>query len=353
MEAIRVEGLSKFFSYRQGISRDAAMGEGHWLIGLLIAARNPRRFVTALDGISLSVEEGSFVGLLGPNGAGKTTLLKCISACLSPDRGTISVYGIDPVKDPRSVRRMISLCRSDSWVGIEHGLSVLDNLLMHGVLYGLGLADARSRAHELIELLGISHRANALPGNLSSGERQKLSLARALMMESRILLMDEPTAYLDPNARFSVKTYLRERVRESGVTAVLTTHDLSEAEDLCERVLIMDHGRLIADLSPSELRLVSQSVKQVRLIGSFDETTTGNTVCEKVSSLISRIPGVLGFRMPSSINGDVEITVTDLTSAYTVLGTLTEYGFHLQALDDGSSDIEDAYLKVVSRNAVR
>jgi lipooligosaccharide transport system ATP-binding protein len=208
-----------------------------------------------VDGIGLTVAEGECFGFLGPNGAGKTTTMRMLS-CLSPrDAGDLEVLGLDPERSPRELKRMLGVVAQDTTLDLE--LSVRENLLVYARYFDLPRATARARADELLGLMALADRADAPVEQLSGGMKRRLQIGRALINAPRLVLLDEPTTGLDPQARHAVWERLRV-LRDGGATLVLTTHYMDEAAQLCDRLVIMDHGRIVRDGRPADL--VSEEV---------------------------------------------------------------------------------------------
>jgi len=207
--------------------------------------------VTALDGLDLTVPEGTVLGLLGPNGAGKTTTVRILSTLLKPDRGECLVAGIDVALHPQRVRRVIGL--SGQTAAVDEYLTGHENLEMVGRLYHMGLVEARGRARELLERFDLAEAANRPVKTYSGGMRRRLDLAAALVISPPIIFLDEPTTGLDPRGRLGMWEVINERVR-AGTTLLLTTQYLEEADQLCDDIIVIDHGRSIAHGSPAELK---------------------------------------------------------------------------------------------------
>jgi ABC-2 type transport system ATP-binding protein len=212
-----------------------------------------RQWVTAVDGLSLEVKEGELLGLLGPNGAGKTTLMKMLCTLVLPTSGTATVNGHDVVRDEQAVKELVGLIsaeeRSFYW-----RLTARQNLEFYASLYKLPRRKVRERTEELLTLVGLSDDADVRFHGYSSGMRQRLAIARGLLSEPRVLFIDEPTRSLDPVSARDVRAFLREKVVSNGKTAVLATHNMKEAEQLCDRLVIMNHGRVVAVGSIQEIR---------------------------------------------------------------------------------------------------
>jgi ABC-2 type transport system ATP-binding protein len=221
---------------------------------LVIEASNlTKRFgrTEALAGLDLAIEPRAVVALLGPNGAGKTTFVRAVATLLRPDDGRLRVYGHDVVREGHQVRGCIGLAGQHA--AVEETMTGVENLEMVGRLYGLGRADARVRARAVIELLTLEDVADRLVRTYSGGERRRLDLGASLVGSPRLLLLDEPTTGLDPRSRIELWDAVRALARE-GTDVLLTTQYLEEADQLAARVVIIDHGRVIADGSPDELK---------------------------------------------------------------------------------------------------
>lgn len=219
------------------------------------AARHPmrREFTDSVSGVSFAVAPGEFFGLLGPNGAGKTTLFKLLSTAITPDAGTATVAGFDVVREPGEVRRRLTPVlaneRSLNW-----RLSGRENLKLFAALYGIHGARARTRIDEVLAAVELSDVGEKMVANFSSGMKQRLSIARALISEPSILLLDEPTRSLDPVSARNFRTFLREDIAgRRGCTVLLATHSSDEALGLCDRVAVLNRGRLLATGTPEKL----------------------------------------------------------------------------------------------------
>ena len=202
----------------------------------------------AVDGVDLVVAEGEIFGILGPNGAGKTTTLEMVEGLRAPDAGTIRVAGFDAVADPASVRRVIGVQLQTT--ALFDYLSAAELISLFGGLYGAPTPPAR--ADELLALVGLTEKRASRVDQLSGGQQQRLSIALALVNRPRVVFLDEPTTGLDPQARRALWATVR-GVRDGGATVVLTTHYMEEAETLCDRIAIMDRGRVIALDTPAAL----------------------------------------------------------------------------------------------------
>ena len=209
------------------------------------------RATTALAGVDLDVEEATVFGLLGPNGAGKTTLVRVLATLLAPDAGRAEVFGHDVVQDAAGVRELLGL--TGQFAAVDEILTGRENLEMFGRLFDLSAADARARADELLERFDLADAADRAARTYSGGMRRRLDLASSLLTRPRVLFLDEPTTGLDPRSRIEIWAVVRELVRE-GTTLLLTTQYLEEADQLAEQIAVIDHGRVIAQGTGSELK---------------------------------------------------------------------------------------------------
>jgi ABC transporter DrrB family efflux protein len=229
------------------------------------------RATTALAGVDLDVEEGTVFGLLGPNGAGKTTLVRVLATLLSPDAGRAEVFGRDVVHDPAGVRELLGL--TGQFAAVDEMLTGRENLQMFGRLFDLSVADARRQANELLERFDLADAADRLARTYSGGMRRRLDLASSLMTRPRVLFLDEPTTGLDPRSRNEIWSVMRELVRE-GTTLLLTTQYLEEADQLAEQIAVIDHGRMIAQGTGSELKdRVGGQILEVELVSAAERDT--------------------------------------------------------------------------------
>ena len=204
-----------------------------------------------MRGISFSVEAGELFGLLGPNGAGKTTTLGCITTLVQPTSGRILVDGVDVVRDAVEAKRRIAVVPQTR--NLDRDLRVREVLTFHGAYFGLSKAERESRADRLLREMQLEDKAEAKPLTLSGGLQQRLLVARALMHDPKVLLLDEPTIGLDPQARRQLWETLRGLHRQ-GLTLILTTHYMEEADQLCQRLAIIDHGRILTLDTPASLK---------------------------------------------------------------------------------------------------
>ena len=238
--------------------------------------------VKALDDLSLDVEEGTVLSVLGPNGAGKTTTVRILATLLKPDSGNASVAGIDVIKYPDKVRELIGL--SGQYAAVDETLTGWDNLVMFGRLYHLGKQASIKRAEDLLERFSLTDSARRPIKTYSGGMRRRLDLAASLIVQPKVLFLDEPTTGLDPRGRQEMWGVIEELVK-GGVTLLLTTQYLEEADQLADEIAVIDHGKVIA-------RGTSDALKS-KVGGERLEITVENADIAKATEIINRISGNL------------------------------------------------------------
>ncbi|MGP8064948.1 MAG: ABC transporter ATP-binding protein [Acidimicrobiales bacterium] len=303
----------------------------------LVTARGlVKRFgeFVAVDGIDFDIGRGDSYGFLGPNGAGKTSTMRMI-ACMSPvSAGTLRVLGRDPDRDGPEIRARIGLVPQDDTLDLE--LTVLDNLLVYGRYFDLPRRLIRERADELLDFVQLSERARDKVESLSGGMRRRLTIARSLVSEPELLILDEPTTGLDPQARHLLWDRLY-RLRRRGVTLIITTHYMDEAEQLCARLAVMDRGRFAAEGAPQELiaRYSTREVVELRF---------GSTEPEHVAD---RLDGIAQRRE----------VLPDRILLYSDDGDATLERVHRLGLNPEStlvrrSSLEDVFLHLTGRSLV-
>ena len=210
-----------------------------------------KQSVTAVDGISLQVAAGELYGLLGPNGAGKTTTISVATTRAVPTAGSVHIAGVDVVAHPAEARRYIGVV--PQYNTLDRACTVQENIEFHCVYFGMSRKEGRSRTVELLEQFRLTDRAKAYPQQLSGGLAQRVQIARAISHRPKVLFLDEPSAGLDPQSRIAMWEAVR-GLREQGITVVLTTHYMEEADELCDRLAIIDHGRILVEDTPAALK---------------------------------------------------------------------------------------------------
>lgn len=291
------------------------------------------RFV-AVSGIDLDIRRGECFGFLGPNGAGKSSTMRMIAAVSPASSGELTLFGMDPSVDGPAIRARLGVCPQENWLDDE--LTVRENLIIYGRYFGLRRRVCASRADELLEFAALTEKANAKVIHLSGGMKRRLTIARALVNEPEIVLLDEPTTGLDPQARHLLWDRLF-RLKHDGVTLVLTTHYMDEAEQLCDRLVVMDKGVIVAEGAPVELIAAHcpREVVELRLApGQHD------AMAEKVGDL-----------------GQGLETLPDRILIYTDDGDATAARVHERDLRPLSvlvrrSTLEDVFLRLTGRSLV-
>ncbi len=265
------------------------------------ASAPPTNDVIALESLDLDVRAGEFFGLLGPNGAGKTTAIGILTTRVRPTSGTAIVAGADVVEDSVSVRQRIGVVPQRP--NADLSLNVLENLQFHAAYHGIPFDVATKRAYELLERLGLAEKANSKMSELSGGQQQRLMIVRALMHEADIIFLDEPTVGLDPQARLGLWEILRD-LHKRGRTIVMTTHYMDEADRLCDRLAIIDRGKLLALDSPRALKLKAPGGTLIELVLDGDALPAAE-IAETIDG-ISRVEAIDGLlRAHSSRGGQI------------------------------------------------
>jgi ABC-2 type transport system ATP-binding protein len=286
--------------------------------------------VKAVDQLDLSLQRGEIFGLLGPNGAGKTTTVGMLTSMVVPTEGSAEVGGVDVIAHPALAKQAIGVVPQTNT--LDRSLSVAENLYFHGRFFGMGARDAKAEASRLLEKFWLADRASAEVLELSGGMAQRLMVARAVMHRPAILFLDEPTAGLDPQSRIALWQILQE-LHAEGQTILLTTHYMEEADQLCNRVAIMDHGRILALDTPASLKrgvgadtivTVSADGRLDELAGLLEARVPGVTNAKRVDSTVQLLAtgsqGVLPAVVTAAEQGG--FTVTDLSLAEPTLETV-------------------------------
>jgi lipooligosaccharide transport system ATP-binding protein len=246
--------------------------------------------LAAVDGIDFIVESGETFGFLGPNGAGKSSTMRMIGAVSPRAGGELTVFGLDPETAGPAIRQRLGVVPQDD--NLDQELSVFENLLVYGRYFGIPSRRGRERAAELLEFVQLTDRRDARVEHLSGGMKRRLTIARGLINDPDLMLLDEPTTGLDPQARHALWDRLY-RLKQQGVTLVLTTHYMDEAEQLCDRLVVMDHGRIVAEGSPRALieRYVDREVVELRFAPETADGARGRLdgVGERLEVLQDRI----------------------------------------------------------------
>lgn len=283
----------------------------------------------AVDGVDLNVRAGSIYGVLGPNGAGKTTTIRMLATLLRPDAGTAKIFGHDVVKESQIVRQLIGV--TGQYASVDESLSATENLIIFSRLLGLSRKKARSKAVELLEEFGLSEAAKRPLKNFSGGMRRRLDLAASLIAQPPLIFLDEPTTGLDPRTRSQMWDTIR-RLVDTGSTVLLTTQYLEEADQLADRIAVIDYGRVIAEGTADELKMsVGTSSLHMRVQHAQDIEKTRRMI-EQVLKVPSSISSEAGEITAPMANADL---VTDLLIALRGEGiTLSEMSVQKPTLDE-------------------
>lgn len=263
--ALRASDVVKRFEVQEGNHRRKGL-RGLWPF-------RKRETFEALRNVNVEVRAGEIYGIIGMNGSGKSTFIRVISTLLFPDEGTVEVFGVDVVKNPDEVRRMINRVSVDA--AFFRSLSAKENLRYSARLHGLSPGEARKRYKEILTRIGFDHnRVSDQVKSLSRGMKQKVAVSRALMSTPKLLLLDEPTTGLDPRSKRDVQQFLHKMRDEEGTTIVITTHDMEEAERICDRIAIIHEGQIVAEGTAQELKeLVRNSRGELTLEKIFFKFT--------------------------------------------------------------------------------
>jgi lipooligosaccharide transport system ATP-binding protein len=303
---------------------------------LIQAAGLTKRFgdFTAVDGIDFAVVPGETFGFLGPNGAGKSSTMRMIGAVSPRSDGELRVFGLDPVAAGPDIRARLGVVPQDDNLDTE--LTVSENLLVYGRYFGLPSPLIRERADELLDFMQLTERRKHRVEPLSGGMKRRLTIARALINAPDLMLLDEPTTGLDPQARHAVWDRLY-RLKRRGVTLVLTTHYMDEAEQLCDRLVVMDRGRIVAEGSPRELiaRHVEREVVELRFAAGSQDGAMSKLegLSERIEELADRI--LIG-------TGDGDATAA----------AVHERGVQPESVLIRRSTLEDVFLSITGRTLV-
>jgi ABC-2 type transport system ATP-binding protein len=290
-----------------------------------------KRRKEALKGVDLQIEKGEIFGILGPNGAGKTTLLSILCTLLLPDRGIIQVLGIDVLKDGHRVREKVNISSGNA--NFLWSLTVKENLHYYGMLYGLRGKEREKKVETLIDLFNLQEHRNIPFDELSTGMKQRLSLAKCLMNDPEILFLDEPTVGLDPDVSIRIRDEILSIHKERGMTVLLTTHNMREAEYLCDRIAFLKAGKILTIGSAASLK------KMVR-IGDLLKIEFKGTISEDE---LLRADGVINFTISNNL---CEIIVDDGERRLGALVTaLVQGGTQIKKVTLGQTDLEDVFIE--------
>jgi len=331
------------------MTRDSAAVETHQLRRVFRASRGGGE-VTALDGVDLRIERGEIFGLLGPNGAGKTTFIKILTTLLYPTSGEARVAGFDAIRESLEVRRHIALVSGGESSGYGV-LTVRECLWMYSQYYGVASSDAWPRVDRLIDVVGLREQAHTRINRLSTGQRQRMNFARGFVSDPQVLFLDEPTLGMDVNAARTLRTFVAEWVSErrdardpSEVrTVLLTTHYMAEAEILCDRIAIIDRGRVLAcDSTPALRRQVEG--------GQHVELELSGTLAADLD--LSRLPvsATWGATHPERGTRVLKFHLPEAQPLVQVMRALEEQGARIDGVSTREVTLEDVFIAIVGRD---
>ncbi len=289
---------------------------------------------TAVDGIDVEVQAGEAFGFLGPNGAGKSSTMRMVGCTSPPSDGELRILGLDPVADGPRIRARLGVCPQLD--NLDPELTVRENLTVYARYFGIARRAARARADELLDFVQLSERADSKVDPLSGGMKRRLTIARALVNEPDIVLLDEPTTGLDPQARHLVWERLF-RLKQQGVTLVLTTHYMDEAEQLCDRLVVMDGGRIVAEGSPRALieRYSTREVVELRFTAESQAPFADKL--DGVGERVEVLPDRVLLYVPDGDAAVAEVTALGLQPANVLVRR---------------SSLEDVFLHLTGRTLV-
>jgi lipooligosaccharide transport system ATP-binding protein len=295
--------------------------------------------LVAVDGVDFDVERGEAFGFLGPNGAGKTSTMRMIGCVSPPSGGTLSILGFDPVTNGADIRARLGVVPQQDTLDME--LTVRENIIIYGRYFGLPRGDLGRRADELIDFGQLNERANDKVEPLSGGMKRRLTIARSLVNDPEVLLLDEPTTGLDPQARHTVWDRLF-RLKQRGVTLILTTHYMDEAEQLCDRLVVMDKGKIAAEGSPLELirRYSTREVVELRFRRENRPEEVAAELKSRMDGLVRRLEALPDRLLLYTDDGDAAAS------------HVHELGLQPDSVLVRRSTLEDVFLHLTGRTLV-
>jgi lipooligosaccharide transport system ATP-binding protein len=291
--------------------------------------------LVAVDGIDFDVHKGEAFGFLGPNGAGKTSTMRMVGCVSPPSGGSLSILGLDPVQGGPEIRARLGVVPQQDTLDFE--LTVRENIIIYGRYFGLPRRDLRKRADELLDFVQLTERADDRVEPLSGGMKRRLTIARSLVNDPDVLLLDEPTTGLDPQARHTVWDRLF-RLKQRGVTLILTTHYMDEAEQLCDRLVVMDKAKIVAEGSPRELigRYSTREVVELR----FGVDKQPEEIATRIDGLARRLEALPDRMLLYTDDGDATAT------------QVHELGLQPDSVLVRRSTLEDVFLHLTGRRLV-
>lgn len=291
----------------------------------------------AVDGVSFQVQQGQTVGLIGPNGAGKSTTVSMICGLLRSDSGSILLNGAPVTQGASAAKRLIGYVPQD--LALYEDLSSLENLKLFGALYGLKGAQLKQRCEQVLALVNLSDRAGDNPSTFSGGMKRRLNIAAALLHEPQLLILDEPTVGVDPQSRNAIFDTL-EALQAQGCALIYTSHYMEEVERLADHLVIIDHGKVLADETPAALyqRLPAQAALQVELVAPAG------------AALLAALSELDGVSSVQASGQRLDIALADAAQAAAVLGWLAGQGVTLQHFATAKTSLENIFLNLTGRS---
>jgi ABC-2 type transport system ATP-binding protein len=333
--AIRTVDLSRLYKIR-GDKKDkkekAQRGE-------------PQKTLVALENVNLEVYQGELFGLLGPNGAGKTTLIKILTTLLAPSSGTAHVAGFDVVKQAQEARQVINMVSGGETSGFGI-LTVRENLWMFSQFYGATWKEAHKRIDEMLRIVELEDKANARVSTLSTGQRQRMNFCRGFVTDPTVMFLDEPTLGLDVHAARIARDFTREWLRQNpDRTLLLTTHYMAEADELCDRIAIIDHGKVLACDTPANLK------RQLQKQPVFEITAAG--IDERILGTLGQAAGVVRVTADATEGGashKLRFILEEESAIGSVVSGLTAENARIISLQKNEPSLEDVFIKLVGRS---
>jgi ABC-2 type transport system ATP-binding protein len=339
--ALEVIDITKYYDVR--VRKITSSTEFRMFLSVLRGKSD--RQMTALDKVNFRIAPGEVFGLLGPNGAGKTTLIKILSTLVLPDSGQALVFGTDVVKHPRAVLKKLQAVLAEGW-GFERRLSGRQNLEFYATLYGIPKETAKKRIDELLEFCQLGNAADTMFQKYSTGMTRKLLVGRALLTDASVLLFDEPTSGLDPNSAADFRGFLKNvLVRERGKTLIWATHNLWEAQQVCDTIGVLNKGHIIATGTPSEVRnAIAEKVNMtITLFGGGDEAQPEGF------ERLSHVDGLTQFgtrKDPETTNLLLEIEATRDLDYNKIFETLSSLGLRIVGIEASQPSLEEAFIRL-------
>ncbi|SFS36339.1 ATP-binding cassette domain-containing protein [Marininema halotolerans] len=292
----------------------------------------------AVNGVDLTVPAGSIYGVLGPNGAGKTTTIRMLATLLQPDAGSARIFGHDVVKEPQIVRQLIGV--TGQYASVDESLSATENLIIFSRLLGLGRAEAKQKAKDLLEEFGLTEAARRPLKHFSGGMRRRLDLAASLIAQPPLIFLDEPTTGLDPRTRNQMWETIR-RLVDQGSTVLLTTQYLQEADELADRIAVIDKGQVVAEGTADELKAsIGNSTLHLQ-IKNPEDTAVARQRIEQVLQVQTKM---------SSLDGKITAPMTDADRVTDLLISLREANIHLAELSVQKPTLDEVFLTITGED---